>query len=38
VLAGQDSTPAQTYHVGQYTILLWHKNLLADLRPAPRPA
>jgi hypothetical protein len=30
--------PAQTYHVGQYTILLWHKNLLADLGPAPRPA
>jgi hypothetical protein len=23
--------PAQTYHVGGYTILLWHKNLLADV-------
>ena len=23
--------PAQTYHVGQYTILVWHKNLLASL-------
>ena len=25
--------PVRTYHVGRYTILLWHKNLLADLRP-----
>jgi len=25
--------PARTYHVGRYTILYWHKNLLADLRP-----
>jgi len=24
--------PARTYHVGAYTILWWHKNLLADLR------
>jgi hypothetical protein len=24
--------PARTYHVGCYTILYWHKNLLADLR------
>ena len=24
--------PARTYHVGRYTILYWHKNLLADLR------
>jgi hypothetical protein len=31
-------TPARTYHVGQYTILLWHENLLADLRPVPRHA
>jgi hypothetical protein len=23
--------PAQTYHVGSYTILLWHKNLLANV-------
>jgi hypothetical protein len=27
--------PARTYHVGRYTILYWHKNLLADLRPPP---
>ena len=27
--------PARTYHVGRYTILYYHKNLLADLRPAP---
>ena len=25
--------PARTYRVGRYTILYWHKNLLADLRP-----
>jgi len=25
-------TPARTYHVGQYTILWWPKNLLADVR------
>jgi hypothetical protein len=25
--------PARTYHVGRYTILYWHKNLLARLRP-----
>ena len=24
--------PARTYHVGPYTILWWHKNLLADMR------
>jgi hypothetical protein len=24
--------PARTYHVGPYTILQWHKNLLADMR------
>jgi hypothetical protein len=36
--------PARTYHVGRYTILLWHKNLLADLaretahRTPPRAA
>jgi len=24
--------PSRTYHVGQYTILWWPKNLLADLR------
>ena len=24
--------PAQTYDVGRYTILYWHKNLLTDLR------
>ena len=24
--------PARTYHVGRYTILYWHKNLLTDLR------
>jgi hypothetical protein len=24
--------PARTYHVGRYTILYWHKNLLAELR------
>jgi hypothetical protein len=29
--------PAQTYHVGQYTILVWHKNLLADLPAAGSP-
>jgi hypothetical protein len=24
--------PSRTYHVGQYTILWWPKNLLAGLR------
>ena len=24
--------PGRTYHVGQYTILWWPKNLLADVR------
>jgi hypothetical protein len=24
--------PARTYHVGRYTILYWHKNLLTELR------
>ncbi len=23
--------PARVYHVGRYTILYWHKNLLAEL-------
>ena len=23
--------PAATYHVGSATVLVWHKNLLADL-------
>ncbi|HTQ92949.1 MAG TPA: hypothetical protein VMK84_25980, partial [Streptosporangiaceae bacterium] len=23
--------PAQTYHVGPYTILVWNRNLLSDL-------
>ena len=27
--------PAHTYHFGIYTVLIWHKNLLADL-PPPR--
>ena len=27
--------PARIYHVGRYTILYWHKNLLSDLR-SPR--
>ncbi len=27
--------PARIYHVGRYTILYWHKNLLTDLR-SPR--
>jgi len=27
--------PARTYHVGRYTILYWHKNLLTDLRRPP---
>jgi hypothetical protein len=25
-------TPARTYHDGQYTIMVWNKNLLADMR------
>ncbi len=25
-------TPARTYHVGSYTILVWNKNLLTELR------
>jgi hypothetical protein len=29
--------PARTYHVGQYTILVWHKNLLADLPAGGQP-
>jgi hypothetical protein len=24
--------PARTYHVGSYTILIWNKNLLSELR------
>jgi hypothetical protein len=24
--------PARTYHVGSYTILVWNRNLLRDLR------
>jgi hypothetical protein len=24
--------PAHTYHVGRYRVLVWHKNLLRDLR------
>ena len=24
-------TPARTYHVGTYTIMVWHRNLLRDL-------
>ncbi len=24
--------PARVFYVGQYTILIWNKNLLADLR------
>ncbi|HEX4063693.1 MAG TPA: hypothetical protein VHY58_21980 [Streptosporangiaceae bacterium] len=27
--------PAQTYHFGIYTVLIWHKNLLSEL-PPPR--
>ena len=27
--------PAQTYHFGRYTVLIWHKNLLSEL-PPPR--
>jgi hypothetical protein len=29
--------PAQIYHVGKYTILVWHKNLLTDLSAAAGP-
>ena len=29
---GRFGKPARTYHVGRYTILYWHKNLLAGLR------
>jgi hypothetical protein len=25
--------PAETYTFQQYTIMVWHKNLLADLLP-----
>jgi hypothetical protein len=25
-------TPARTYHLGTYTILVWNKNLLTELR------
>ena len=28
--------PARTYHVGGYTILVWNKNLLRDIRGAQR--
>ena len=24
--------PARTYHVGRYLVLVWHKNLLRELR------
>jgi hypothetical protein len=27
--------PAQTYHFGMFTVLIWHKNLLSEL-PPPR--
>jgi hypothetical protein len=26
--------PARTYHVGRYQVLVWHRNLLSDLRSA----
>jgi hypothetical protein len=29
--------PANTYHYGPYTIMVWHKNLLRDLGPAIVP-
>jgi hypothetical protein len=28
--------PAHTYHVGSYTVLVWDKNVLSELRPAAR--
>lgn len=34
VLAGF-GPPASTYHHGPYTIWVWHKNLLADMKPGP---
>jgi hypothetical protein len=27
--------PDRTYHVGAYTVLYWHENLIAELAPAP---
>jgi len=29
--------PARIYYLGNYTVLVWNKNLLADLSPAPDP-
>jgi hypothetical protein len=29
-------TPARVIHLGQYTIMVWNKNLLAELGP-PAP-
>jgi hypothetical protein len=29
--------PARVYQLGNYTVLVWDKNLLADLGPAPNP-
>jgi hypothetical protein len=29
-------SPAQTYHVGVYEVLVWHQNLLHDLGSQPR--
>ena len=30
--------PAQTFHFGMYAVLIWHKNLLSELPPAPARA
>jgi hypothetical protein len=27
--------PAQTFHFGQYTVMVWHQNLLTHLESIP---
>ena len=36
-IVGTFGRPVQTYHYGPYTILVWHKNLLAELSGPPSP-
>jgi hypothetical protein len=30
-VAATFGSPARTYHVGRYQVLVWHRNLLASL-------
>jgi hypothetical protein len=35
-VAATFGTPARTYRVGRYQVLVWHRNLLTELHPATR--